>query len=115
MSDTTLSPLDAANLLAGQAVAAATAFLDGRSDARRLALDASRLEAQSLGFSDQFSSGLLQGVRMLIVACKAIAAADREIEADGAGLILREKWEMVAGQLVELIRHQSRMLLERGQ
>lgn len=109
---TMLSPIDAANLLAGQAVAAMESYLYVNEDGERLAQEASRLEAQSLGFVDPSTNGLLQGVRMLVVAMKGVAAARRQAAADGAAIILAEKWEYVGEKLVQLIRHQSRMLIE---
>ncbi len=107
-----LSPLDQANLLAGQAVADVTAYLDGHHDATRLALDVVRLEAQSLGCTDPAATWLMQGVRMILVAARGIIEAERLAGAgDDEARIRRKKWRLIAAGLVELIEFDSRMLI----
>ncbi|XUM25082.1 hypothetical protein ACRAVF_34005 (plasmid) [Bradyrhizobium oligotrophicum S58] len=111
MPDVHLSPLDAANLLAGHAVACVTGYLDGSRDAARLAVDVASLEAQSLGCTDPVATWLMQGVRMILVAARGIIDAER-IGGDGEALIRRGKWRLIAAGLVELIEFDSRMLIQ---
>ena len=104
MSDaaTDLAPIDAANLLAGQAVAYATAFLDGRHDAERLASNAMLLEAALFVARDPATNGILDPARLLTIALLHTARAQGEARQD--------RWQHVMGALVELVRTESRAL-----
>ena len=108
----TLAPIDAANLLAGQAVAAATAFLDGRHDRLTLKADADRLQLALLSMNDATTGPILQPVRLLVVAMAALAMAAHRAEIGGfVGNERLERWEQVTAALVEMIRSESRALL----
>jgi hypothetical protein len=104
MSDATteLAPIDAANLLAGQAVAYATAYLDGRHNAERLAGNAMLLEAVLFSARDPATNGILDPVRLLTLAMLHTARARDEARQD--------RWQHVMGALVELVRTESRAL-----
>ncbi|WP_315804065.1 hypothetical protein [Bradyrhizobium sp. SZCCHNS3002] len=106
-----LSPLDAANLLAGQAVAAATSFLDGRSDDRALLIEMNRIELGVLQLTAAPGTGpLIKLVRILVVVCKGIIDAGAEAAADGAALNMRDLWQDIARDAVRAIRYKSWML-----
>jgi hypothetical protein len=107
---TKLGAIDAANLLAGRVVAAATAFLDGRHDADRLAQDASRLQTDLIGFDDPVTNPILMPARLIVVAMMGTASAARAALTDGAMVWRQERWENVTASLIELIRHESRSL-----
>lgn len=110
-----LSPLDAANLIAGQAVAAATSYLDYRSDVAQLRRSADWMMAQTLAASihggDPQAAELLKIVRLLAEVCAGIVKADeRQLRADGAGPNMRLAWCDTARQVVRLIRFKSWLL-----
>ena len=94
--------LDRANLLAGKAVAHATAYLDGRHDAAKLAQNASALQVEMLSIDDGEANIILGPVKLLNVAMACTAIAPTEARQD--------KWQQVMGSLVELVRHESREL-----
>jgi len=113
--------IDRANLLAGHAVAYATAFLDGRHDADQLLHDAGRLhadmlgldEADMLGLDDPAASEILVPVRLLAVAMARTAIAARAHGAPGTppnALARLDRWRQVTASLVELVRRESREL-----
>lgn len=98
-----LSPLDAANLLAGQAVAEAEACLADRRDAaqivtavdqlwRALARVEFRVERPPL-------PEILTSVRLLIMALARAAISDTDER--------RAKWRRVMAALTDLVRHES--------
>jgi hypothetical protein len=93
------APIEAANLLAGHAVAYATAFLDGRNDATDLAQNVDRLQLDLLAASDPSTNGILDPVRLLNVAMMHTAGARGEARQD--------RWQQVMGSLVELVREES--------
>jgi hypothetical protein len=97
-----LAPIDAANLLAGQAVAYATAYLDGRQDAEQLLANALRLEPDLFAARDPATNGILDPVRLLTIAMLHTASVQDEARQD--------RWQHVMGALVELVRSESRVL-----
>jgi hypothetical protein len=102
-----------ANLLAGHAVAYATAFLDGRHDADQLLNDAGRLQLDLLGIDDPTANEILVPVRLLAFAMTRTALAARAQDAPAApsnALARQDRWEQVTASLVELVRHESREL-----
>ena len=104
MSDaaTDLAPIDEANLLAGQAVAYATAYLDGRHDVERLTDNSMLLEAVLFSARDPATNRILDPVRLLTIAMLHTARARDEARQD--------RWQHVMGALVELVRTESRAL-----
>lgn len=109
MSDAArLSPIDQANLLAGHAVAYATAFLDGRHDARHLSSNADSIFASALSFNDNVETNLiLHPVRLLATAMRgaALSALDpTQTEARN------DRWQKAMASLVELVCDYSRDL-----
>jgi hypothetical protein len=110
MSDaaTELAPIDAANLLAGQAVAYATAYLDGRQNAEQLAAHAARVHVKLVialhtdTAPDPAVKAILNPVRLLAVAMTHAARATDQARQD--------RWRDVMGSLIELTRIESRAL-----
>jgi hypothetical protein len=115
-----VTPLDQANLLAGQAVAYATAYLDGRHDAAKLGAHADKIMVELLAISDSRTAALLDPVRLLTVSMMRTAAhALVHQAAEGGGLnglaahapfILGrlDRWQHIMGCFVELVRHEAR-------
>jgi hypothetical protein len=106
MADHQLAPIDAANLLAGHAVAYATAFLDGRHNAEQLGANAARLQADLFAARDPATNGILDPVRLLSISMLHTARAKGEARQD--------RWQHVMGAMVELVRIESRALLDDG-
>lgn len=109
MSDAArLSPIDAANMLAGHAVAYASAFLDGRHDARQLASNADSIFTSALSFNDNVETNLiLHPVRLLATAMRgtALSALDpTQTETRN------ERWQKAMASLVELVCNYSLQL-----
>jgi hypothetical protein len=112
MSDTEadLAPIDKANLLAGQAVAYATAYLDGRHSAEQLAANAALqlatnaalLQGDLFAARDPATNGILDPVRLLAIAMLHTARAQDEAR--------RDRWRQIIGALVELVGLESRAL-----
>ena len=110
MSDaaTELAPIDAANLLAGQAVAYATAYLDGRQNAEQLAAHAARVHVKLVialhtdTTPDPAVKAILNPVRLLAVAMTHAARATDQARQD--------RWREVMGALIGLARIESRAL-----
>jgi hypothetical protein len=101
------TPIANANLLAGHAVAHATAYLDGRHTAEQLADHVRRLQIELLAApQDLAANQILNPVRLLTVAMTHTAAA--------RGQARQDRWEQVMGALVELVRVESRSLKEEG-
>jgi hypothetical protein len=108
-----LSSSDQANLLAGHALAYATAYLDGRNDATELARNTRSVQIAC----DAPAKPLLDAARMLVVAMTAAAWAAPEQASDSgepsrtAQMIAAEtrldRWQHVMGALVELVRHEA--------
>jgi len=106
----TLQPIDAANLLAGQVVAAATGFLDRRHDWMKLLQEADSLQASLLAMDDIGTHQILQPVRLLVIAMRGTALATRAHHGPGAppnALARLDRWEQVTASLVELVRSES--------
>jgi hypothetical protein len=100
--------LDAINLLAGQAVGFATAFLHGRHDAERLAGNAACLSAKLMVArepGDVAVNAILDPVRLLVIAMTHAARVADAARAD--------RWRDVMRALVELVRGESLALLPR--
>ena len=105
--------VERANLLAGHAVAYATAFLDGRHDADRLLNDAGRLQLDLLDLDDPAANEILVPVCLLALAMMRLAIAARAHDAHGApphALTRQNRWEEVVGALIGLVRQESRDL-----
>lgn len=120
MADKHLAPIDAANLLAGQAVAVVTSFLDGRHDWRRLLDDVDRLEAELQGQTEPATQHVLLGVGLLLVAGRGMAKAARACSSSAlaAHPFVAERldrWRNVATALIELVRSDSKSLIGEGQ
>lgn len=101
-----LSPTAQANLLAGHAVACASAFLDGRHGVVELASNADSLFLDLMVVHQVETNGFLDPVRLLLIAMMRTARY-------GLGDARREKWQQVMGSLVELVQHESRELRSR--
>lgn len=104
------TPPELANFLAAKAVSHATAFLDGRNEARELAGNARSLEfelmASFAGVSDYRVTAILDPTRMLVFAMLRTAEAEGEARQD--------RWQHVMGAMVELVRLESTALRESG-
>lgn len=103
---TRIDPIDQANLLAGHAVSFATAFLDGRHDASRLADNADRLFLDLLIIESSEISSFLIPVQLLAMVMMRTA---RQALATGVTPRL-ERWQQVMGSLVDLVCHESRQI-----
>ncbi|XUM21028.1 hypothetical protein ACRAVF_27070 [Bradyrhizobium oligotrophicum S58] len=111
-----LSPLDQANLLAGQAAGCVISYLEGHTSASQLNAGIATVEVMALGCTDPVTTWLMQSVRMLVVAARGIVTADAAAAAgDSEAVIRREKWQIIAAGLVDLISFDSRMLIEHSQ
>jgi len=99
MSEVHLSPRDAANLLAGQAVAEAEAYLAERRDAVACALAGESLWRATLRPRDPEDRRILDPVRMLATVMIRIPFADTDER--------RAKWRRVMAALTDLVRHES--------
>jgi hypothetical protein len=105
-----LLPIDAANLLAGQAVAGATGFLNGRHDCSQLLHEVDRLQVSLIAIDDTGARQILQPVRLLVIAMRCTGLAAQAHDAPGApplALARRDRWEQVTASLVELVRTES--------
>jgi hypothetical protein len=105
-----LAPIDAANLLAGHAVAYATAFLDGRHDAEVLSRNACALQVALMTSTDT-ATLILDPVRLLTVAMLRTAAVAIAPDHFGFRSARQARWQQVMAALVDLVRHESRGLL----
>jgi len=106
MADILTAP-EQAIFLAGKVVACATAFLDGRHDAVRLAADADRLQCELLSVStDPDAACILVPARLLVIAMAITARAKGEARLD--------RCQAVMGALVELVLHESTDMRLRG-
>jgi hypothetical protein len=96
----TFTPAEQANLLAGKAVAHATAYLGGLHDAATLGRNARSLQYEILGAGEDLQAkAILDASRLLVVAMLGAAAAIGEVRQD--------RWQHLMGALVELVRHES--------
>lgn len=97
---------EVANLLAAQAVAAATSYIEGRSDSEMLHHEAQRvfLELQLIGH-DHRCNAIADPTRLLVVAMMrtAISSGDRA-----------KRWADVMNAFVPLLRHESVDLARTG-
>jgi hypothetical protein len=95
-----------ANLLAAQAVAASTSYLEGRSDGAKLAHEADRifLELQMIGH-DPACNAIADPTRLMVVAMMRTAVST---DARGA------RWAEVMKAFVPLLRQESTELATTG-
>ncbi|MBN9007276.1 MAG: hypothetical protein J0H40_17900 [Rhizobiales bacterium] len=107
-----LTRIEQANLIAGHAVAFATAYLDGRHTAAQLADNADRLFLDLLVIQSVETSTFLVPVQLLTVAMMQTARRriPESLETDARG----ERWHQVMAALVELVQHESRELSPTG-
>ena len=116
-----MSALHDANLLAGQAVAYAQGYLDGRHDAPQLLANAEKLQLELILAGDASARVLLDPVRLLNLAMLRTAATALVLRtatrgdlnnrlADHATLIAGrlDRWKQITSSLVALVRHESR-------
>lgn len=104
-----LTRLEQANLLAGHAVSYATAYLDGRHDASRLADNADRLFLDLLVVETEDTSGFLIPVQLLAIVMMRTAKQELRDESPGSS-VRQGRWQQVMGALVDLVMHDSRQL-----
>jgi hypothetical protein len=106
-----MTPIEQANLIAGHAVACATAYLEGRHDAVRLARNVEQLHVDLFGAGlDASTRAILDPARLLALAMTHTARAAVG-GADGSpalGTARLERWRAVMAALVELVRQESR-------
>ncbi len=96
-----------ANFIAAKAIAHATAYLDGRNDARQLGGNADQVQCELLTTATDIDANrILDPVRMLLVAMSRASLAEGESRQD--------RWQQVMGALVELVRHESTELRRSG-
>jgi len=95
-----------ANFLAAQAVAAATSYLERRSDGARLATEADRvfLELQLIGH-DPRCNAVADPTRLLVVAMMRTAIATG---------VRAERWAAIMAAFVPLLREESAELARTG-
>jgi hypothetical protein len=118
MSNSRLLPIDQANLLAGHAVTAATAFLDGRHTPEQLDSNSSAIWKQLIAFTDTSLEVniILEPVRILAftmasTARHAMARPDVADSMKSAVAHIRfERWQHAMASVVELVMHESRQL-----
>jgi hypothetical protein len=118
MTEDHLAPIDYASLLAGHAVSAAAAFLDGRHTAEQLAANTSALWMQVIVFdaSSLEINLILEPVRLLLFTMLSTARHARgrpdvaESIPSAVAHIRFEKWQHAMASLVELVQHESRQL-----
>jgi len=94
-----LTPQEVASFIAATAIAGATAFIDGRSDAAALAQAADKLQAKlMLAGEDPATSGVLVPTAML-VKCMSYTAI-----ATGPRLL---RWRAIMSAFVDLVRTEN--------
>jgi hypothetical protein len=105
MSDYLTAP-EVANLLAAQAVAASTSYLEERGDGARLAQEANRLflELQMIGH-DPACNSIADPTRLLVVAMMRTACATGP---------RAERWADIMRAFVPLLRQESNDLAATG-
>ncbi len=104
---TKIAPIDQANLLAGHAVAYATAYLDGRHTAEQLVDNGDRLFLDLLVVETEETSRFLIPVQLLAITMKRTARCAMTATETEERL---KRWHQVMGSLVELVFHESRQL-----
>lgn len=101
------TPAEHANFVAAKVVSHATAFLTGRHDAGELGRNARSVMCELIPVTDDLAAkAILAPARLCVVAMLGTAAADSEDR--------RDRWSMVMGALVELVRHESQELRKTG-
>jgi hypothetical protein len=105
---THLAPIDEANLLAGQAVAYATAYLDGRQSAEQLAAHAARVSVK-LVIALHTDAAPNPAVRAILIPVRLLAVAMTHA-ARATDQARQDRWRDVMGSLIELTRIESRAL-----
>lgn len=104
---TRLSPRDAANLLAGKAVAGAEAYLFGHSDRGGLGRAADALMLEVFNAEDDRPSVLLDQVRILTIVMLRTARSEGERNARWRSSVLAAFAELVRNESLGL-RHDVR-------
>jgi hypothetical protein len=107
-----LTRAEQANLIAGHAVAYATAYLDGRNTAAQLADNADRLFLDLLVIGTAETSAFLVPVQLLAITM--MRAARRKIPESLDTDTRAERWHAVMASLVELVCHESRQTTKDG-
>jgi hypothetical protein len=107
---TRIPPIDQANLIAGHAVACATAFLGGRHDAAQLADHADRIFLDLLVVETSETSRFLIPVQLLVITMMQIAKHARGSDETAVSEDRSHRWHKVMASLVELVCHESRQL-----
>lgn len=106
-----LTRIEQANLIAGHAVAYATAYLDGRHTTAQLAENADRLFLDLLVITNVETSTILVPVQLLAVTMMRAARNARDLDAPAYVVHDRlDRWHSVMGSLVDLVLHESRQL-----
>jgi hypothetical protein len=103
-----LTRAEQANLIAGHAVAYATAYLDGRHTAQQLADNADRLFLDLLVIETAETSTFLVPVQLLAVTM--MQTARRKIPDSLDTDARAERWHAVMASLIELVCLESRQL-----
>lgn len=106
MREVHLTRIEQANLIAGHAVAHATAYLDGRHTAQELGDNSDRLLEKIFAVTSAETQTFLVPVRMLADAMKqtaqhALASADQDS---------LQSWQRIMAAVVELVMKNSRDL-----
>ncbi|MGY3366136.1 hypothetical protein ACVWZL_003261 [Bradyrhizobium sp. GM2.4] len=114
-----LTRAEQANLIAGHAVAYATAYLDGRHTAQQLADNADRLFLDLLVIETAETSAFLVPVQLLAVTMMQTARQARTSPSGEEGRLdsqavaaydRLDRWQSVMGSIVDLVCHESRQL-----
>lgn len=106
--DKHLTRSEQALLLAGHAVSYATAYLDGRHDAAKLADNADRLFLDLLIIETEETSTFLIPVQLLAITLMRTAKQARVIALGSEERL--ERLHQVVGALVNLVIHDSRQM-----
>lgn len=102
-----LTRIEQANLIAGHAVAYATAFLDDRHNVAQLADNADRLFLDLLVIEDAETTSFLVPVKLLVITMMRTARAARDISRWPSH---EDRWHAVMASLIELVIQESRQL-----
>ncbi|MCK1676600.1 hypothetical protein [Bradyrhizobium sp. 150] len=106
-----LTRAEQANLIAGHAVAYATAYLDDRHTAQQLADNADRLFLDLLVINNPETSAFLVPVQLLAVTMMRTARCARDLSQWPSQ---EDRWQAVMAALVELVIQESRQLKKDG-
>lgn len=97
------TPAQHASFLAAKAVAHATSYLNGHSNAATLGHNAKAMQFELMtGSDDAASRAVLDPARLLVVAMMGTSYAQGETRQD--------RWQHVMGALVELVRHEAQAM-----